>query len=200
MRNATSVLAAAFCVFITAAVMALGPVVPVLEVMPYCQYPRQVVPMQAIGGMVSNTQSAVAWNGKDYGVVWVDYADHWLHFRRFFADGTPASAPVIVWSSSTCQTGASPSLVWNGSGYAVAWVQAESTLTVLFGLLDASGNLTKEVTAASSTKSTNWPSLAFGGSSIGYAVVWTDSRSTRTVRARRKRSAPSPTSLSLHCP
>jgi len=154
---------------------------PVPEYWPTCQSPQPIAPMQAIGGM-ANARTAVAWNGKDYAVVWVDSSSLWLCFRRFFADGTPAG-PAVVSSTRHSRFDPSPCLVWNGSGYAVAWVGASPDLNwqIYFAILDANGIDISEQKVSFVGQPENWvscnnPTLAYGGATGGYLVAWNDSR------------------------
>jgi hypothetical protein len=152
---------------------------PQPEYWPLCGSPQNIAPMQDIGGAGIHTRSDAVWNGKDYAVVWTSADDQRLHFRRFFADGTPQGA--IATPSGLFADGyRAPRLVWNGSNYGVAWV-AHSGLTyqTYFARLDANGALVgSEVKVSfvgmSETANTDAPSLAWSGS--GYAVAWSDYR------------------------
>lgn len=163
-------------VLIVGTARASGPPVP--EYWPTCPSPQDIAPLQAAGGTRIYDRSDVVWNGKDYAVAWVDGADYHLHFRRFFADGTPAAAGVIA---STLSSGTyCPGLVWNGSGYGVAWVAySGSYYQIYFARLDANGaRIGSEVKASfvgsSETVNCYGPSLAWSGS--GYCVAWHDNR------------------------
>lgn len=141
---------------------------------PTCPSPQPSAPAQPGGG--SLVRSNVVWNGREYAMVWIDGNDSRLHFRRIFADGTPA-APSVTVTSRTAETFyAAPSLVWNGTGYAVAWVAYEgSSAQDYFARLGPDGALIgTEVQVSfvgqSGVSSSNSPVLAWNGS--GYAVVW----------------------------
>lgn len=177
MKRTTVFCAAVVLLATEAAALASGPPEP--EYMPYCSTPQQIAPMQAAGGILPHASSAIAWNGKDFAAVWVDSADNHLHFRRFFADGTPA-APAVTVSTLYSYDSMPPSLVWNGSGYAVAWTaSAPVYYQAYFARLDASGTLIGSVVKASFAGSTEttaayYAAVAFSGS--GYAVCWYDAR------------------------
>ena len=49
-KNVFRVFIAAFCIFITVAALASGPMTPAPEYMPYCGNPQDIAPMQAAGG------------------------------------------------------------------------------------------------------------------------------------------------------
>ena len=177
MKKLIVVFAWLFVVLIVGAAWASAPPEP--DYVPLCGSPQDIAPLQAAGGNKVYDRSDVVWNGKDYAVAWVDYADLRLHFRRFFADGTPAAAGVVPSTLSSSSSDA-PSLVWNGSGYGVAWVaNSGSSYQIYFARLDANGaRIGSEVKASfvgSSETNHCWsPSLAWSGA--GYCVAWYDYR------------------------
>jgi len=156
---------------------ALSASVPVPEVMPYCPSPQATAPLQGAGGSGVYAKSPVVWNGKDYASVWVDDTTGFLTFRRFFADGTPAGAPRTLFSAFVLDA---PALVWNGTGYGVAYVHTSGTYRViLFARLGTDGQVIGspvQVSFYGSTATANCytPALAWSGS--GYAVAWADGR------------------------
>jgi len=176
MKKVMVVFAWLFVVLIVGTARASGPPVP--EYWPTCPSPQDIAPLQAAGGTMIYDRSNVVWNGKDYAVAWVDYADHRLHFRRFFADGTPAAAGVVP--STLSSSSDPPGLVWNGNGYGVTWVAySGSYYQIYFARLDANGaRIGSEVKVSfvgSSETNHCWsPSLAWSGS--GYCVAWYDNR------------------------
>ncbi len=176
MKKVMVVFAWLFVVLIVGAAWASAPPEP--DYVPLCGSPQDIAPLQAAGGSIVYQRSDVVWNGKDYAVAWVDIADSRLHFRRFFADGTPAAAGVVP--STLSSSSDAPSLVWNGSGYGVAWVARPGTYEqIYFARLDANGALIgNEVKASfvgsSETVDCSYPSLAWSGS--GYCVAWHDYR------------------------
>ena len=72
---------------------------PEPEYIPYGQSPQPLAPPQAVAFGANPTRAALVWNGKEYGAVFVVVNNGTLYFRRFFADGTPASAYVAVGSA-----------------------------------------------------------------------------------------------------
>jgi hypothetical protein len=179
MKKVMVVFAWLFVVLIVGAAWASAPPEP--DYVPLCGSPQDIAPLQAAGGSNVYYRSDVVWNGKDYAVAWVDGADNRLHFRRFFADGTPAAAGVIP-STLNSLPDYPPSLVWNGSGYGVAWVAKPGTYyQIYFARLDANGALVGSEVKASfvgppETAHCYEPSLAWSGA--GYCVAWCDSRNS----------------------
>ncbi len=145
---------------------------PETEALPTCDTPQVIAPYQSFGAGAAG-RVGVAWNGREFGVAY--YGNSAVNFRRYYADGTPAAAPVVVsvggWSGASLPV----CLLWNGSQYAMAWGGGTNNEPYL-AILSAAGALLYGPTAASTATSlgTN-PSLAWSGS--GYALVWNDSRS-----------------------
>ena len=145
---------------------------------PTCNSPQNIAPMQNGGGSQIFARSSVVWNGKDYAVVWVDYADHRLYFRRFFADGTPVSSATTP-STLYSYHYSPPKIVWNGNGYAVAWVASSYYYQIYFLKLDQNGapvGSAVKVSFVGIPETTHcWdPDLAYSGN--GYCVTWDDNR------------------------
>lgn len=150
----------------------------------YCSSPVALSPEQATGSPNSARFTAMAWNGQEYGVLYHDRVNSRFSFRRIYADGTPAAAPVII-AASGAAYGFNPSIVWNGSDYAIAWTSYNGTYFVpYFGRISAAGVMLSGPTQLSfvgATPSANAdnPQIAWSGS--GYAVVWEDNRNTATT-------------------
>lgn len=85
-----------------------------------------------------------AWNGVEYGLSWVQRRDNnWdLYFQRMQVDGTLIGVPVVVWHNASGNGLYSSSLLWNGTGWALAWweIDADFYEPAYLRLLDASGN------------------------------------------------------------
>lgn len=139
---------------------------------PTCSSPQPFAPRQPIGAAFANSRAAVAWNGRDYATLYTDGYDAALHFRRFFADGTPA-APDVTVNTGLIVSSFYPSLAWNGSGYGAAFVAfAGGKFQTYFIGLDAGGGKLNGPTVLSNSSYDNAdPVIAWSGS--GYAVVWT---------------------------
>jgi hypothetical protein len=147
---------------------------------PTCASPQNISPMQLAGGRELYARCSAAWNGKDFAVAWCDNSDQRPHFRRFFADGTPAG-PESVISTTMTYVSFTPNIVWNGSGYGITWLafSGSSYYQAYFAKLDANGNVIAGPTKVSfygkpETSHCENSDIAWSGS--GYCVVWHDSR------------------------
>lgn len=146
---------------------------------PTCQSPQNIAPMQNAGGIQIYDRSSIVWNGKGYAVVWIDSNDSRLHFRRFFADGTPVASTAML-STLDSDSLSAPNIVWNGSGYGVTWEGWNSPYWQIYFLkLDANGTpIGSEVKVSfygiSGASHCFNPDLAYSGS--GYCVTWFDFR------------------------
>jgi hypothetical protein len=156
---------------------------PVPETYPLCTSPQDIAPMQVAGGNHVYVKNQIVWNGKDYAVLWTDYSAStggYLRFRRFFADGTPASAAVNLPLNQVYYTIYPPAMVWNGSGYGVAYSGwSGSGWLIYFITLDENGALTSSLSNVSfygmtQTADCYAPALAWSGN--GYCVAWQDVR------------------------
>jgi hypothetical protein len=154
---------------------------PQPEYMPYCQSPQQISPMTLVGDKQPVSGPFIAWNGKDYGVIYGDYYSsgvYRLFFRRFFSDGTPASALVQLSSLGTsCNV---DDFVFNGNGYGISYTsRASGNYQAFFAGIDLNGNVVYGPTKVSfvgmtEAASTGKSCIAFSGS--GYCVAWDDDR------------------------
>ena len=171
----------AFGILFIITTLAASASIPQPEYMPYCTTPQQVAPMQ-MNGYNSNAMPLV-WNGKDYAGVWIevnDIGDNFLCFRRFFADGTPASDIVHVISYGGAFS-SPPSIVWNGSGYGIAYGFYNNLYrSTYFCRIDANGTVLGSLLKISSHELAAFdnfepPVAAWSGS--GYAVAWVDGSS-----------------------
>lgn len=146
---------------------------------PTCPTPQPMAPMQAAGAASVSDPSDIAWNGREYGVVWLDLAVSSVYFRRFFADGTPAGAAALV--SATTSLGA-PRICWNGSSYGVAFAQVApsgypqiyfSRVTIMPAGSVAVGALLK-VSHMTVLETTSAAQPVVASSPTGFAVVWSE--------------------------
>ena len=88
---------------------------------------------------------SAAWNGTVYGVAWVRHRDtvYDIYFQTMSSNGTLVGSPVEIRDHVAGTTAAQTSVVWNGSGWAVAWTQEDAVEGPVFlRLLDAAGNPT----------------------------------------------------------
>jgi len=136
---------------------------------PTCGSATDIAPTYAAGGYAIRTRSPVVWNGKDYGVAWVDAGDSRLYFRRFYADGTPVGAATML-STRVSDSTSAPDMVWNGGGYGIVWAATNplSKQGIYMVRLDASGVLIPGsetlVGASSGTTDSATPALTWNGS------------------------------------
>ena len=113
---------------------------------------------------------AVAWNGTEYALVWHGYADtnsdDEIKFVRLDASGNKIGNEVLVtryWAWSKY-----PAIVWNGSGYGVAW---SDTRGLALAQLDPFGRSIGEPVFVRSSSQSTQPGLVWTGSE--YGVAWT---------------------------
>jgi len=150
---------------------------PQPEYMPYCYNPGQISPIQPAGGNIVYLRSSLAWNGREYAMVYVDYTDNILYFRRFFADGTPVSSAIPLGPAYYLSH---PSISWSGTGYGVAWTAPEGAYrAAYFALLSPSGALLSGPTRVSfaGEPQSNWSyDVVVASSGTGFAAIWEDDR------------------------
>lgn len=148
---------------------------------PTCSSPQQSAPLQVIGnGASPQGPLAIAWNGKEYGVVWTDATSRDVHFQRVFADGTPAAPAVLISTGLFTTINAHVGVVWNGAGYGVAFVagttSSDGVPQAYFMRLDPNGAAVGSATrisaigVASPVSDAEMVSLAWSGYS--YLVAW----------------------------
>lgn len=168
--------------FLSLAATAEGPQLPAY--LPTCPAPQPIAPIEAIGVGFTVDRVSVAWNGREYGAAWVDWADSKVHFRRFYADGTPAAPPVAV--SNVLSNSYAPTLLWSGVEFALAWNgRSGSYYCAYFARLTPEGALIGPEVRVSTVGSTPTmtiyqPVMATNGS--GYAILWVDQRNYATTR------------------
>ncbi|RPJ06963.1 MAG: hypothetical protein EHM28_08830 [Spirochaetaceae bacterium] len=121
----------------------------------------------------------LVWTGTEYGLAWYDSIPgnpgFTLLFVRLSATGEKMGAELTLQSELNPGYGP-PSLVWNGTEYAVAWSgYADGNLEIFFTRIAATGNLAGSMTRVTTSENTSYfPSLAWAGD--GYGVAWTDHR------------------------
>ena len=118
--------------------------------------------------------SAVAWTGTEFGVVWSDGSDGSpeLYFARFDTSGNKIGTDVQLTSGSTARA---PSLVWNGTGFGLAYQVQGAAVEVWFVRLDSTGGTIGSATQISDSPDNSFvPWLVWNGSD--YAVAWEDYR------------------------
>jgi hypothetical protein len=118
---------------------------------------------------------SLAWNGSEYGVAWEDARGGLpqIYFARLSFAGVKIGSDVQVTTGFTASS--TPSLVWTGSEYGLAWNRATTVNDVYFVRLDSLGApIGGETRVTDVAKRKDAPSLAWNGN--GFGVAWTDYR------------------------
>jgi hypothetical protein len=122
-------------------------------------------------------QPSIAWNGADYGVAFHSRdagAVFQVYLARVSAAGAEIGNEVAV--TATAVHSRQPSVVWDGSGYAVAWGQGStSARSMHIARLDATGSALGPATQVSDgAQGSGRPALAWTG--VEYGMLWRDTR------------------------
>jgi hypothetical protein len=152
---------------------------------PTCPSPQPSAP-QHPGGGTTNARNAVVWNGRDFATVYLDYNDARLHFRRYYADGSPVGPSAVV-STLFGNYGdtSGPALAWSGSEYLAVWsakAPSDGSSWVIYAVrLAADGTpigsdirVSYVGTPPSGTLYAVEPAAASSGN--GFMIAWTDAR------------------------
>jgi len=123
----------------------------------------------------------LAWNGAEYGVVWVDARsgiDNEVYFNRLDAAGTRLGADVRLTEPGF--GGTSPDIAWNGSEYGVVW----SDVDLYFARVDRTGLLIGDAIRVTAPPGGGGrPSIVWTGAD--YGIVYTRSDSYGAFREIR---------------
>lgn len=131
-----------------------------------------------VGGTRVNVEAPILWNGEGYATLFIDAATDDLTFRKLWADGSPAAAPVVIDPSAIDFY--IPSLVRDGSGYAAAWLSAADG-RVHFAKLDSSGNVLLDVpVSVAQGWFIGYGRTALATSGSGFIVVFIDTSNWAT--------------------
>lgn len=126
-----------------------------------------------VGAAVASVEAPVRRSGDGFATLYIDAATDDLQFRRLFADGSPAAAPVVL--DAAALDFYIPSLVRDGSGWAAAWLSG-ADFRVHFAKLDASGNVLLDIpVSVAQGWFTGYGRVALATSGNGFAVVFIDS-------------------------
>jgi hypothetical protein len=115
---------------------------------------------------------SIAWTGTEFGLAWQDERQpgRGIYFTRMSAEGVKIGDELWIGGEVPFASFYSPSLVWNGAGYGLVWVDNIHS-NLFFTRLDPSGNeLGNEIEIESLIGAARAPTLVWNGS--GYAVVW----------------------------
>lgn len=119
---------------------------------------------------------AIVWTGTEYGLAWGDRRDGAgaeIYFARLDDTGAKIGGDVRVTTTSSGSSGL-PSLVWNGTEYALGWEDSRSgTQELYFVRLDATGAKIGSDTAITTRLFSPW-NMAWDGT--GYGLAWSDNR------------------------
>ncbi len=142
-----------------------------------CADPTVGTAKRVTDNAIDESTPSAAWDGVHVGVAYIrainsSYGN--VRFALLSADGTVVSDQAIT---SLVNNGChSPDLIWTGSEYGLIWVQnTNSTASVMFARLDASGGLLGapvSIGSSTGTSSQGTPKLAWSASYGGYAAVY----------------------------
>jgi hypothetical protein len=135
----------------------------------------------AAGGQISSSTSLAA-NSTDFALAYVDYQNR-VYFQRYYPDGRPLAAPVQVAQAAGVGYSYAPGLVWNGSGYGIAWYGGSN---FFFAKLDANGAVISapvSLNIATGTPPTYqlYGAVMLAWNGTNYAAVWEDYRNSGTT-------------------
>jgi hypothetical protein len=134
--------------------------------------PDTLVPTGSVPAELS-----LAWTGQEFGLAWEGTRDlsTAVTFTRLAPDGTAVGSELLVAPDS--RETRSPSLIWTGSSYALAWTDLREQLALLrgpdvyFTRLDATG---APIGAEARLTREQGTSPALAESAEGVAVAWRD--------------------------
>ena len=122
-------------------------------------------------------EPALVWNGNGYGLSWYDARDrnHEVYFASLDIDGNRIGDEVVVSDRNGAHSDFS-SIVWNGDGYGLSWVdERDGNLEIYFALIDTDGNkLSDNIRVTSDDANSHVPALVWNGN--GYGLSWGDDR------------------------
>ncbi len=124
----------------------------------------------------SSRSPSLAWNGTGFGVAWQDDRDGQMgiYFALLDAQGRLPGDDFRI--SDVAGVGVTPSLVWTGDGYGVAWEDERDGFEqseIYFRLLNERGAPAgDELRITNAAGISYWPSLTWNGT--GFGLVWSD--------------------------
>ena len=134
---------------------------------------------QPLGAQGVNTPNAIVWNGTNFATAYAD--NNRLVMQKFNPNGEPASLPVTL--ATNVYNAHGPALVWNGSGYAVAWYATDGKFYLQ--RLNPDGSALAAAVAFDATTVTpyyfDYWQIALSWSGSKYAATWFDNRNSATT-------------------
>jgi hypothetical protein len=119
---------------------------------------------------------SLAWAGTEYGVIWQDSRTtvYDLYFARISAAGAKVGTDIQITNDATSSF--SPSMVWSGTEYGVAWNDNRSTLQdIYFARVTMAGaKIGTDVQITSDASYSYQTAIAWTGSE--YGIAWRDMR------------------------
>ena len=122
---------------------------------------------------------SLVWTGSEFGVAWHDQfvGNYQVYFARIYPDGTRGSDNIRVTDTRVHYGASYSSLVWNGSGYALSWMDTRDHRyqELYFAFINAEGRLLgSDLRVTMSGYGVSQPALAWSGAE--YGIVWLDAR------------------------
>jgi hypothetical protein len=134
--------------------------------------------------VVTNTPSdsiapQVVWSGTEYGVAWQDNRDgnEEIYFALLDANGSSITGDIRITNDSA--NSSTPSLVWTGNQYGIAWQDSrDGNSEIYFVRLDSDGNrIGSDLRITDDPGTSTSPSLVWHADAFQYGLVWQDDRS-----------------------
>jgi hypothetical protein len=133
------------------------------------------------GGVDYITNPAIVWNGSEFGVAWAQgpLGQSEIFFTRVSSAGAEIGSDIPVTTDDDIES-ASPSIVWTGTKYGLAWHDKRlggENFEIYFALLDAAGSKEgTDVPISNDSSGSLSPSLAWNNVNSEYGVAWADTR------------------------
>ncbi len=129
----------------------------------------------------NQTDPAVAWNGRQYLVVWMDRGtpDSHIYCARLQPDGQVLDKQGILLSGTTGRQ-AFPDVASDGSSWLVVWQHQSTGSSDIYGCkVGGDGVVSRVYSIATGAGDEDQPAVAWNGSS--YLVAWRDNRNLGTT-------------------
>ncbi len=132
--------------------------------------------------VAAQTDAAVAFDGTNYLVVWVDQSQGDIYASRVTPDGTKLDGTGFAVSSAS-YVDTNPTVSFNGTDYFVAWEDRrnDGDLDIYGARVTTAGSVLDPAGVAISTASGSQANPAVAQSGSEFVVVWDDTRSDLTT-------------------